>query len=394
MTELGRPTILILIQHYLPGTNSGGPVRSMSNLVETLGDEFEFKVLALDRDHGSTAPYAEIQYDHWVPVGKALVRYLTPIDLRPWSLRNILNDMDFDLVYANGMYSSIVISALLLRRLHAVKRRPTVIAPRGHIEAGALGLKSRKKRVFLESAKVAGLYHQMNWQASSQPEAEDIAREFGAAQVPHIHIIPNLAMPIGAAPPPDAPVKSSGALRIVFLSRISRKKNLHFALRCLLGIEGNIEFSIYGPVEDASYWAECQEFIAQLPASVNVRYCGSVSPDQVHEVLGGYHLFFLPTLGENFGHVILEALSAGCPVLISDRTPWNDIQEAGAGWVVPLTEPSAFAKLIQQIADMDISAWTGFRRCAFEFATEFLASSSAVDDTRRLLMSLASPEKE
>jgi glycosyltransferase involved in cell wall biosynthesis len=34
-----------------------------------------------------------------------------------------------------------------------------------------------------------------------------------------------------------------------------------------------------------------------------------------------YDYFVLPTLGENFGHAIVESLSLGLPVIISNKTP-------------------------------------------------------------------------
>ncbi|MBK8032150.1 MAG: hypothetical protein IPK17_22260 [Chloroflexi bacterium] len=75
---MAKPTILILIGHYLPGTLTGGPVRSVANLVDWLGDEFDFRILTADRDQGDSAPYPQVRAGEWYSVGKAHVRYLTP----------------------------------------------------------------------------------------------------------------------------------------------------------------------------------------------------------------------------------------------------------------------------------------------------------------------------
>ena len=72
------------------------------------------------------------------------------------------------------------------------------------------------------------------------------------------------------------------------------------------------------------------KLIAGLPSNVRVAYGGVVAPDEVTAVLRRHHLFFLPTHSENFGHVIVEALAAGRPALVSDRTPWTDLEAAGA----------------------------------------------------------------
>ena len=57
--------------------------------------------------------------------------------------------------------------------------------------------------------------------------------------------------------------------------------------------------------------------------NIRVEFKGPIPYTQVFGTLQQYHLFVLPTLGENYGHVIYEALSAGEPVPISDQTPWR-----------------------------------------------------------------------
>ena len=49
-----------------------------------------------------------------------------------------------------------------------------------------------------------------------------------------------------------------------------------------------------------------------------------VCPSKIQDVFSQHDLFAFPTKGENFGHIILESLSAGTPVLLSDKTLWQD----------------------------------------------------------------------
>src|SRR5579863_7029524 len=72
-----KPKILLLVAHYLPGVKSGGPIRSISNLVEALGDEMDFRVVTTDRDQDEAEHYAGITPDRWTRVGKAEVLYLS-----------------------------------------------------------------------------------------------------------------------------------------------------------------------------------------------------------------------------------------------------------------------------------------------------------------------------
>src|ERR1700722_15735860 len=76
-----RPTILTLLGAYLPGYKAGGPIRSIENLVATLGPEVHFRIVTLDRDLGEKSPFPGIPANRWVRVGHAEVMYLPP-DLR------------------------------------------------------------------------------------------------------------------------------------------------------------------------------------------------------------------------------------------------------------------------------------------------------------------------
>src|SRR5690606_30696259 len=84
-----------------------------------------------------------------------------------------------------------------------------------------------------------------------------------------------------------------------------------------------------------------------------------------------YHVLFMPTKGENFGHIILESLTTGCPVLISDRTPWKNLQEKGIGYDIPLDDISGFHKAIEELALLDQEQYDRLSRNAFEFAKAY-----------------------
>lgn len=384
-----KPTVLVIVHHYLPGTKSGGPVRTISNLVEQLGDDFDFRILTTDRDHRDSVPYSGIESGVWYSVGKAHVRYLSRSEQKLWNLRRIVAGTQYDLLYLNGTYNTTTIVTLLLRRLGLIGGKPVLLAPRGHLETGALSLKPRKKRIFLTAAKVGGLFSNLSWHAASTNERDDVLREFGQGELPRIHVVQNLvaASTNGAVTAP-AP-KQAGALRVVFLSRISRKKNLDFALRALAPLQGEVHFDIYGPPEDPAYWNECQSLIAALPPNILVSYRGMVAPADVVATLAGYHLLLFPTLGENYGHVIAEALMAGCPVLISDRTPWQDVESQQAGWVLPLTAPENFTQRLQQLVNMDAEPFTPFQRGAALYGGRIRANAADRAAMRALLMALA-----
>jgi glycosyltransferase involved in cell wall biosynthesis len=161
-------------------------------------------------------------------------------------------------------------------------------------------------------------------------------------------------------------------------------KNLDGALRMLNGLIGKVNFNIYGPPEDEDYWSECQRQIANLPENITVRYFGMVPPENVGEIFGKHHVFLLPTHGENFGHVIYESLAAGCPVIISDQTPWQNLKTQEAGWSIRLNDFKGFRSVLQRCIDMDGSEHEQYSRNARQSASLVSNDGSALSDNHSM----------
>jgi glycosyltransferase involved in cell wall biosynthesis len=379
-----RPLILVTTDYYLPGYKGGGSSRTLINVVDHLGGEFRFKVLTSDRDLGDAGPYPQVAPGSWQPVDGAEVFYLSPRDLSLRSLRTVIRRTKHEVLYLNSFFSpNFTIKPLLLRRLGLIPRVPTILAPRGEFSPDALMLKGFKKRAYFAFARALGLYRHVVWQASSEYEEESIRSWLGD----HVRVViaRDLLPPVfDMGEQPSRRRKTAGRLKIVFLSRISRMKNLSGALKMLDGLEGEVQFNIYGPLEDRGYWAECQRVIDTLPRNVQVKYWGGVRHEQVVGTMAEHDLFFLPTLGENYGHVVLEALIAGCPVLISDRTPWRNLKEKGIGWDLPLDQPERFRAVLQSCVEMNSQEHRSWSQRARAFGLGHARDRTVLDQYRRL----------
>jgi glycosyltransferase involved in cell wall biosynthesis len=160
-------------------------------------------------------------------------------------------------------------------------------------------------------------------------------------------------------------------------------KNLDFALQVLAQVSIPVTFDIYGNIEDRAYWRHCQRLMEVLPANVVATYMGTVNRESLAQRMTTYDLFFLPTRGENFGHVVLEALQCGLPVLISDRTPWQDLPSKGAGWSLTLANPKAFVDVIEEVArwsaERHSAASAGARQLAGDYHEKESALKQHVD---------------
>lgn len=385
-----KTIVLALVRYYLPGHKSGGPVRSIANMVAQMGDEFDFRIVTSDRDSLDKAPYAGVIVDAWNQVGKAQVYYLSPENRSIRALAKLLSDTPCDVLYLNSFFDPIfTLRPLLARRLGLLPAKPVVIAPRGEFSPSALLLKHWKKVPYKRFSSAIGLYRDLIWHASSEHEAADIRHAmFGTAQ--QIAIASDMAsIPDETGPSGSHTRKPDEPLRIVFLSRIAPMKNLDFALRVLARVNIPVNFYIFGPMEDELYWKQCEGLMADLPPSIFVRYEGAVDHLQVASILESHDLFFLPTRGENYGHVIMESLSAGTPVLIADTTPWRDLEQTGVGWDLPLDNEQQFADKIHYAAQVSNEAYQRWRKQVRFYARECAAAPEVIASNRRLFIKAA-----
>lgn len=383
--NLGSKTAVLLFSgFFLPGFKGGGPIRTVANMVDKLGDEIDFSIVTSDRDLGDIEPYADIVRNQWRAINKAKIIYLSHGFSWFFMLWKIMRDYQGRVIYLNSFFSfrHSILPALIWR---VVKfKGAIIIGPRGEFSQGALELKSLKKRIFIFLAKWTRMYRNAIWYASSEYEAEDIRRVVGKNS--------NIRIAINIASPPEvvefSPRLEQAPLRIVFLSRISPKKNLLGALKILQKVRTSVVFDVYGPTEDEGYWGACGKEARLLNDNVEFNYRGVLYPAQIPDILAGYDLFFFPTFGENFGHVIAEALGCGLPILISDTTPWRNLSEKGLGWDMPLEQFDDFVAAIEKcslISDVEYLAW---RKEIRAWALKNISNKEALEQNRQIFRNL------
>jgi glycosyltransferase involved in cell wall biosynthesis len=383
--EHALPTVLVLAQYYLPSEKAGGGLRTIVNMIERLSDRFHFRVVTTDRDIGDRAPYSSVKLDQWNAIGPAEVFYGTRASLTLCGLRRLTGHLRADAVYLNSFFSPLTAKYLFLARMRLVENVPTIVAPEGELAPTALKLKRLRKKAYRVATGMLGLYRNVLWKAAAPHEATDIRACVTGAR--RIRIAPNMPPVARELPNPVCakPEKQPGELHLVFLSRIAPIKNLDWALQALQTVEGRVVLDIYGPLEDKSYWVSCMESIRHLPANISAHYRGAVAASEVPDVLTRYHFMILPTLGENFGHVVIESLAAGCPVIISNRTPWVDLAQKNLGWDLPLEDIQPWREALSACVAMDADKYREATRSAQMYAAAWLSSAEVEQDTADVL---------
>lgn len=346
--------ILIVMSGFLPGKKYGGPPVSADNFCSLMKESAECYIITHNHDMGEETSYPGIT-EGWNDRGNTKVMYLNNEKYNRDTFEAFIKELQPDYIYLQGLFQECVLPCLSLAKKYNIK---VILAPRGELCAGAFK-KKYKKIPYILYLRIMGLLKNVSFQSTSDEETNAIGKWLSIS-MEKIHMLPNIpSIPHGL---PQRREKKAGDGRFVFISRILWKKNLLSAIKYLHGVKGNVLFDIYGPKEDEGYWKECEKAINELPSNVKVNYCGVLSHDDIHKTFNQYDAFLFPTLSENYGHVIAEALVTGCIPIISDQTPWSDMNEAGAGWALPLTEECQFTNAIQEVVNMDNDAILNRRR--------------------------------
>lgn len=378
-----KKKVLIFAPFYTPSIKGGGPIVSTKNIVENLSDRIDFYILTSDRDLGDNNPFEDIRYNRWNKVGNAHVQYIDRDLITIRKLVKIMKSVKFSSFYLNSFFDyHFSILPILAKKLNKNIKGSIVLAPRGEFSPGALQLKSLKKRIYIGFFKLFCLNKNIEWHATGETEKEYIQNIFGEKS--SVQVASNLTANYSKLSYSKDLKKEPGSAKFIFISRIHPKKNLLKALSFLGDVKGKVVFSIYGPVEDSDYWDSCQKVVKELPGNVQVEYEGILEHDDILKKINEYHFFLFPTLGENFGHVISEALIGGCPVIVSDQTPWIDLEMKEVGWDIPLKDSEKYIDIIQKCINMDSEEYGKMSKNAFEFGKEKSTNQNSIDSTYKL----------
>jgi glycosyltransferase involved in cell wall biosynthesis len=317
--------ILVFTDWFYPGSQAGGPIQSLISFIKNSSDTFY--VVTRNTDLNSTIPYSAIQSDSWQTSFQENIHayYLNENSMTENFILKIFNEINPDRVYLNSMWSP-KFTLLPLKIFRSIGFSNNVfLAPRGMLKPAAFKQKGFKKNLFLFLAKINGLYSNITWHATSEIEKEEILQNFPNA---NIRIAPNIS---------NASVSSkakeiNSPFNILTVGRISPEKGYYEALEAIRKWDPkkDIQWDIVGLEENADL-VEALHFSSTESPCVNVQMHGHKNQDELRVFYEKAHLFFLPSRGENYGHAIAEALSYGTPVVISNQTPWKNLEEANAG---------------------------------------------------------------
>jgi len=378
-----KPRILIFIDWYLPGYRAGGPTRSCVNLIEHLKGDVDFSVVTRDADYMRDDKFPGVKSNEWnVLPDETRVYYFSEDGLSKAAIYSLLDNEQYDGVYLNGIFSK-YFTITPLQYFKGRSNKKVIVASRGMLADSALAIKKLKKRLFLLFAKQFNLFGGVIFHATNEQEASSVRKVFGGKV--QVVVAPNLPEKLVSVQWKQK-IKSGSSLRLVSVARIAPEKNIKYALQVLKDVKAKVRFDLYGPVYDHNYWNECKEVISRLPKNIKVVFMESIDTKLVSEAISNYDFLFLPTQGENFGHVILQSMSAGIPIIISDKTMWRNLESKNAGWDVSLADKNGFVSVIERCSKISQPEYDLLSKGAFDFAQSFINNKESLEQNKQLFV--------
>jgi glycosyltransferase involved in cell wall biosynthesis len=345
--------ILHVVASYLPAVRYGGTIVSVHGLCRALaerGHDVHVYTTSVDGDRDSDVPY-----DAPISIDGVKVWYFRSTRLRRlyWApgMRRMLRRHigEFDVVHTHAIYLWPLWTAARLAHQAGV---PYVVSPRGMLEKQLIEQKSALWKAgligFIErrTLEQAAAVH-----VTSTREAEHAA-EFGF-QLPRVCVIPN-----GVTVDPPAGRVSEGIAIIanaqpfvLFLGRVNWKKGLDRLVQALVHAPG-LRLVIAGNDEE-EYTVVLDDLARHAGVADRVIFTGPIHGADKAALLSSARLLVLPSYSENFGNVVLEAMAAGCAVVVTREVGIADsVEHIGAGIVVD-GAPHALGNAIATLAADD-----------------------------------------
>ena len=367
---------------YLPGFLAGGPIRSIYNSASLLKDKYDLTIITSNRDLNSKIPYKGMKkFISYKKVNDVKVVYLSSYNFR--DLIKIITS-DFDLIYLNSMFSlKFTLIPLIIKKITSLSSK-IVLAPRGMLHKEAITQRRGKKNLYLFLTRF--LYQQNNILFLANDNHEKNQIESSLSFKPNIVVLQEPIMT------PKQKLENINTnfkiLKLLYISRICDHKNLLYVIKSLRNlsknINGKIELNIFGLIEEEEYWEKCKKEIISLPSFIKIRYRGTIQKIDKTEIFENHHFLILMSKSENFGHVIYESLSYGRPVIISDNTPWNEIDNKQCGYVVNLNNNN-LNNIIETALSINQEEYLVMCDNALQFSKNFFLKQNYIDNFRRLL---------
>jgi len=343
--------VLHVVPTYLPAVRYGGPIYSVHGLAVALarrGHDVNVYTTNVDGSSESDVPLAiPVDMDGvsvwYFPTGIGRRLYRSP-EMGRALKRTVAT---FDLVHIHSVFLWPTTAAAHAAQRHKI---PYMLAPRGMLVGDLIRRKSR----FLKLAWLTAFDRDNLWRAAAvhvTSEIEGLEIAALGLRCPRIRTIPNgLQLPQVRRRFHDSQDRAT----ILFLGRINWKKGIDRLVLSLKFLPG-ADLLLAGNDEE-NYTATLKDLAREAGVLDRVCFTGAVRDDEKWTMLARANVLVLPSYSENFGNVVLEAMAAKCPVVVTPEVGLAaTVQQSGSGLVVS-GDPEPLARAIESILSDHASA--------------------------------------
>ena len=336
--------LLHVVPSYLPAVRYGGPIKSVHGLCSALasrGHDVQVFTTNVDGPGDSQVPLGVPVARDGVKVWYFPSRWLRRIYWSPTMARALAENVgSFDLAHLHSVFLWPTSAAARAARAAGV---PYVLSPRGMLVKDLFRARSRyAKTAWMVLFERANLVRAAGIHVTSAVEAAAL-REFGYRLSGRVFVVPNGVDIPGAA----FQANDSRPPYLLMLGRINWKKRIEIALEAL-ALTAEVRLVIAGG-DDENLADRLRRRAAELGVADRVDFVGSVDDERKTKLLREALALLMPSLSENFGNSVLEAMAQGTPAIVAPQVGAAEIVEAsGAGFVVA-ANPTAFADAVRHL---------------------------------------------
>lgn len=337
-------------------------------------------VLAGNKEVGDKVPLSSVHSNNWNNFEDSTANVFYVSNFLKTIIFFLFECMrkEFDLLFLNSIFSfQYTVLPIIFTN------RPIILSIRGMLHPSALKQKKLKKFLYLFFFKIILLFRNIKFHVTDDVEKKYVENIFGNGfEIIVLPNIPNLFKQ-------QYLKKEVSSLKLITIALVSSMKNHLNVLLALMKCKSIIIYKIYGPIKDNEYWDKCKIIIKKLPHNIKVIYMGPILPMEVEDVLKWAHVKILPSKSENYGHAMVEALSAGKPLISSHFIPWNDLDINNAGFNVDPNNIDELANAIEFFANSDSSHYATLSRNA----SKYILKKVNIDQIKNAYLEIFSSSK-
>lgn len=217
---------------------------------------------------------------------------------------------------------------------------PVLLSPRGMLTNYTANNRNASFKSLIHLFMGKRLLKYCHIHATSEKEKQDVLAIINPKSVT---VIPNLVN----FPTFQEAFKNEPAeyFRLIFLSRVEEKKGIELLFEGLIALPFNWKLTIAGSGEEA-YVNSLKQKALTLNLANQIDWIGQVKNEDKFKLMAQHDLLVLTSYNENFANVVVECLSVGTPVLLSNEVGLADyVQEKNLGWITSLS-PNTIQKNI------------------------------------------------